>query len=103
MKSCLGSHEAEDARSAADLEYDLSRDGGGGEGGGVGRDAGRVLQHGAVDREPGVRLQKKDSVIWDALIVLIPLQPKDMTETCFARQIRIPQSRPDLNRFILVN
>ena len=57
-RSRLGSHEAEDARPAADLEDGLARDGGGGEGGRVGRDAGRVLQHGAVDREPGVRLQE---------------------------------------------
>ena len=63
MRTRLGSHEAEDARPAADLEDGLPRDGGGGEGGRVGRDAGRVLQHGAVDREPGVRLQKKECLV----------------------------------------
>ena len=54
---CLGGHEAEDACAAADLEHALPLD----EipvdqGSGVGGHARRVLQHGAVDREPGVRL-----------------------------------------------
>ena len=62
--ACLGRHEAEDARAAADLEHGLPLHetplavAVAGEGGRVGRHARRVLQHGAVDREPGIRLQR---------------------------------------------
>ena len=64
--ACLGGHEAEYARSAADLEHglpidDVLVD----EGGGVGRHARRVLEHGAVDREPGVRLKRASQFEFD--------------------------------------